>query len=106
MQINGGEMIARMLEREGVKNVFALHGGHIDPIFQACYDHGIRIVDTRHEQAAGHMADAWGRLTGRPGVAIVTAGPGVTDIVTAVANAYMDAVPMVVIGGRYPAADD
>jgi len=106
MQINGGEMIARMLQREGVKNVFALHGGHIDPIFQACYDHGIRIVDTRHEQAAGHMADAWGRLTGRPGVAIVTAGPGVTDIVTAVANAYMDCVPMVVIGGRHPAADD
>jgi acetolactate synthase-1/2/3 large subunit len=106
MQINGGEMIARVLEREGVKNVFALHGGHIDPIFQACYDHGIRIVDTRHEQAAGHMADAWGRLTGQPGVAIVTAGPGVTDIVTAVANAYMDCVPMVVIGGRYPAADD
>jgi acetolactate synthase-1/2/3 large subunit len=53
MQINGGEMIARVLERQGVKNVFALHGGHIDPIFQACYDHGIRIVDTRHEQAAG-----------------------------------------------------
>ena len=101
MKIDGGEMLARMLEREGVANIFALHGGHIDPIFQACLDHGIRIIDTRHEQAAGHMADAWARLTGQPGVAVVTAGPGVTDIVTAVANAYMDCVPMLVVGGRH-----
>jgi len=106
MKIDGGEMFASMLEREGVKNVFGLHGGHIDPIFQACWDHGIRIIDTRHEQAAGHMADAWARTTGRPGVAVVTAGPGVTDIVTAVANAYMDSVPMLVVGGRYALADD
>lgn len=106
MRIDGGQQIARMLKREGVENVFALHGGHIDPIFQACHDEDIRIYDTRHEQAAGHMADAWGRLTGKPGVAIVTAGPGVTDVVTAVANAYMDCVPMVVIGGRHPAAEE
>jgi acetolactate synthase-1/2/3 large subunit len=53
VKIDGGEMFVRMLERQGVKNVFALHGGHIDPIFQACHDHGIRIIDTRHEQAAG-----------------------------------------------------
>ncbi|MEE8346108.1 MAG: thiamine pyrophosphate-binding protein, partial [Dehalococcoidia bacterium] len=77
-----------------------------DPIFQACHDHGIRIIDTRHEQAAGHMADAWARTTGRPGVAIVTAGPGVTDIVTAVANAHMDCVPMLVVGGRYALAEE
>jgi acetolactate synthase-1/2/3 large subunit len=101
VKIDGGEMFVRMLERQGVENVFALHGGHIDPIFQACHDHGIRIIDTRHEQAAGHMADAWARLTGQTGVALVTAGPGVTDVVTAVANAYMDAVPMVVVGGRH-----
>jgi acetolactate synthase-1/2/3 large subunit len=106
MKIDGGEMFASMLEREGVENVFGLHGGHIDPIFQACRDHGIRIIDTRHEQAAGHMADAWARTTGRPGVAVVTAGPGVTDIVTAVANAYIDSVPMLVVGGRYALADD
>lgn len=106
MTINGGELVAHALLRAGTKHIFGLHGGHIDPIFQACHDAGIRIIDTRHEQAAGHMADAWGRLTGRPGVAVVTAGPGVTDIVTAVANAYMDAVPMVVIGGRYPLSDD
>ncbi len=106
MKIDGGEMFARMLEREGVENVFALHGGHIDPIFQACLDHSIRIIDTRHEQAAGHMADAWTRTTGRPGVAVVTAGPGVTDIVTAVANAYIDCVPMLVVGGRHGLAEE
>jgi acetolactate synthase-1/2/3 large subunit len=101
MKIDGGEMFARALEQEGVENIFALHGGHIDSIFQACRDHGIRIIDTRHEQAAGHMADAWARTTGQPGVAVVTAGPGVTDIVTGVANAYIDCVPMVVVGGRH-----
>jgi acetolactate synthase-1/2/3 large subunit len=106
MKIDGGEMFASMLEREGVENIFGLHGGHIDPIFQACRDHGIRIIDTRHEQAAGHMADAWARTTGRPSVAVVTAGPGVTNIVTAVANAHIDSVPMLVVGGRYALADD
>lgn len=106
MTVHGGELVARALVRGGAKHIFGLHGGHIDPIFQACHDAGIRIIDTRHEQAAGHMADAWGRLTGQPGVAVVTAGPGVTDIVTAVANAHMDAVPMIVIGGRYPISDD
>lgn len=106
MTINGGELVARALVRAGAKHMFGLHGGHVDPIFQACHDAGVRIIDTRHEQAAGHMADAWGRLTGQPGVAVVTAGPGVTDIVTAVANAHLDAVPMIVIGGRYPVVDD
>jgi len=104
--VDGGELVVRMLEREGVRQVYALQGGHIDTIMQACLDHGIKIYDTRHEQAAGHMADAYARLTGRPGVVVVTAGPGVTDVVTAVANAHMDAVPMVVLGGRYPLAEE
>lgn len=106
MEIDGGQALVRMLKKEGVDAVFGLHGGHVDPIFQGCYDEGIRIIDTRHEQAAGHMADAWARTTGTPGVAVVTAGPGVTDIVTAVANAHIDCVPMVVIGGRYPMSDE
>ena len=104
--VDGGELVGRMLVREGVKQVYALHGGHIDTIFQSCVDHGIKIYDTRHEQAAGHMADAYARLTGRPGVVLVTAGPGVTDVVTAVANAHLDAVPMVVLGGRHPLAEE
>src|ERR1700688_2261758 len=99
-------MLVRALEREGVHDVFTLHGGHLDAIFKACLDHGLRVIDTRHEQAAAHMADGWARTTGRPGVAMVTAGPGVTDAVTGVANAYMDSIPMLLIGGRSPLAHD
>ena len=105
-RINGGEMLVRALEREDVRDVFALHGGHLDAIFKACLEQGLRVIDTRHEQAAAHMADGWARTTGKPGVAMVTAGPGVTDAVTGVANAYLDAIPMVLIGGRSPLLDD
>ncbi len=105
-KINGGEMLVRSLEHEGVRNIFTLHGGHLDAIYAACRDHGMRVIDTRHEQAAAHMADGWARTTGVPGVAMVTAGPGVTDAVTGVANAYMDSIPMILIGGRSPLADD
>ena len=105
-KIHGGEMVVRALEREGVRELFALPGEHIDPVLEAANAHGFRIIDTRHEQAAGHMADGWARTTGRPGVAVVTAGPGVTDIVTAVANAFCDAVPMLVIGGRSGLMED
>jgi thiamine pyrophosphate-dependent acetolactate synthase large subunit-like protein len=105
-RINGGEMLVRALERENVHEIFALHGGHLDAIFKACREHDFRVIDTRHEQAAAHMADGWARATGRPGVAMVTAGPGVTDAVTGVANAYLDAIPMVLIGGRSPLLDD
>jgi len=75
-RINGGEMLVRALEREGVHEIFTLHGGHLDAIFKACLEHNLRVIDTRHEQAAAHMADGWARTTGRPGVAMVTAGPG------------------------------
>jgi thiamine pyrophosphate-dependent acetolactate synthase large subunit-like protein len=105
-KIDGGEMLVRALEGEGVHEIFTLHGGHLDAIYAACMRHDFRVLDTRHEQAAAHMADGWARTTGRPGVAIVTAGPGVTDAVTGVANAYMDSIPMVLIGGRSPLADD
>ena len=105
-RINGGEMLVRALEREDVHEIFALHGGHLDAIFKACHEHDFRVIDTRHEQAAAHMADGWARATGRPGVAMVTAGPGVTDAVTGVANAYLDAIPMILLGGRSPLLDD
>src|ERR1700693_1619420 len=98
-KIDGGEMMVRALEREGVHEIFTLHGGHLDSIYAAAARHDFRVIDTRHEQAAAHMADGWARTTGRPGVAIVTAGPGVTDAVTGVANAFMDSIPMVLIGG-------
>jgi acetolactate synthase-1/2/3 large subunit len=82
--------------------VFTLCGGHVQAIYDGCVDEGIRVVDVRHEQTAGHAADGWARVTGRPGVCVVTAGPGVTDVVTAVANAQRAGIPMVVIGGAGP----
>lgn len=98
-------MLIRVLEQQGIREIFTLHGGHLDAIFQAALDHHIRLIDTRHEQAAGHAADGWARTTGRPGVAIVTAGPGVTDVVTAVANAYLDCIPTLFVGGAAPLVD-
>jgi acetolactate synthase-1/2/3 large subunit len=98
----GGRLVARMLRKEGVTTVFTLSGLHVAPIYAGCVDEGVRIVDTRHEQAAAHAADAWARLTRGPGVAIVTAGPGVTDAVTGVANAWAAASPLVLLGGAAP----
>jgi len=103
--IDGGEMVARILEREGIREIFTLPGD-VDLILRAAESRGFRVIDTRHEQAAGHMADGWARVTGRPGVAAVTSGPGVTDVVTAVANAYVDAIPMLVIAGRSALVED
>ncbi|MBI2767191.1 MAG: thiamine pyrophosphate-binding protein [Chloroflexi bacterium] len=104
--VEPGDVLVQALVRQGVREVFALSGGHLDPIFQACAARGVRIIDTRHEAAAVHMADGYARTTGRPGVALVTAGPGVTNAITGVANAFMDAVPLICIGGRSPLRDD
>ncbi|MCB9735536.1 MAG: acetolactate synthase [Deltaproteobacteria bacterium] len=100
--VHGGRLIARALKLEGVDCLFTLCGGHIAAIYDGCLDEGIRVVDTRHEQTAAHAADGWARITGRPGVCAVTAGPGVTDAVTAVATAYRSGVPMVILGGAGP----
>lgn len=100
---HGGKLAARALKQAGVEVVFTLSGGHIMPIYDGCLDEGIRIVDVRHEQAAAHAADAWSRLNpGKIGVALVTAGPGVTDAVTGVANAWRANSPMLCIGGQGP----
>jgi len=100
--LTGGQLVARMLKKEGVTTVFTLSGLHIAPIYAGLVDEGIRVVDTRHEQAAAHAADAWARLTRGVGVAIVTAGPGVTDAVTGVANAWAANVPLLLLGGAAP----
>jgi acetolactate synthase-1/2/3 large subunit len=100
--VTGGQLVARALRREGVETVFTLCGGHVMDIYNGCVEENIRIIDVRHEQTAAHAADAWTRLTGVPGVAVVTAGPGVTDTVTGVANAFRAQVPMLVIGGQAP----
>lgn len=103
-QLHGGRIVAKALKAEGVTHVFTLCGGHIMPIYDGCLDHGIRVVDTRHEQTAGHAADGWARVTAKPGVAIVTAGPGLTDAVTGVASAWRANIPMLIIGGQGPHA--
>jgi acetolactate synthase I/II/III large subunit len=100
-KIHGGQIIAKALRNEGVDAIFTLTGGHIVPILDGCVQEGIRVVDVRHEQTAAHAAEAYTRLTGRLGVAAVTAGPGVTDTMTGVATAYYGATPMLVIGGRH-----
>jgi thiamine pyrophosphate-dependent acetolactate synthase large subunit-like protein len=99
---HGGHLIAEVLQHEGVPNLFTLSGGHIAPIYDGCVDAGIRVVDFRHEQSAAHAADGWARVTLRPGVAAVTAGPGVTDAVTGIANAMYANSPMVVLSGKNP----
>src|SRR5690606_4759589 len=100
-KVHGGTLIARALKREGVDTIFTLTGGHIVPILDGCVQEGIRIADARHEQSAAHAAEAYSRLTGRLGVAAVTAGPGVTDAVTGVANAFYSSTPMLLLGGRH-----
>jgi acetolactate synthase-1/2/3 large subunit len=102
--VHGGRLVARALRRQGVSHVFTLCGGHIQAIYDGCIDEQIRVVDVRHEQTAGHAADGYARVTGTPGVALVTAGPGITDVVTAMANAMRAGVPMVCIGGAGPKA--
>jgi len=100
--VDGGDLVARCLRQEGVDVIFTLCGGHVQAIYDACIDENIKVIDVRHEQAAGHAAEGWSRATRKCGVAVVTAGPGVTDVVTAVANAYQNRSPMLVIGGRSP----
>ena len=100
--IHGGMAVAKILKREGVEVVFTLSGGHIAAIYDGCMREGIRVVDTRHEQAAVHAAEGWAKSTRKPGVALLTAGPGVTDGVTGVANAYLADSPVLVIGGAAP----
>ncbi len=99
---HGGWLVAKALKKEGVEVVFTLSGGHIASIYDGCVREGIRVVDTRHEQAAVHAAEGWAKCTRTPGVALLTAGPGVTDGVTGVANAYLAGSPILVIGGAAP----
>src|SRR5512139_519210 len=100
------ELVVEFLLGHGVDRVFGLQGGHIQPIWDVLAQRGIRIVDVRDEGAAVHMAHAHAALGGRFGVALVTAGPGVTNCVTAIANAQLERVPVLLIGGCAPVAQD
>ena len=97
--VSGGELIVRMLMKAGVKDIFALHGAHIDAVFQSCLDHQIPILDVRHEVAAGHAAEGYARAGRTLGVAMATAGPGFTNIISSIANAYLDRTPVLYIAG-------
>ncbi|MCU0270220.1 MAG: thiamine pyrophosphate-binding protein [Acidimicrobiales bacterium] len=100
--VNGGELVARTLYDLGVRTAFGIHGGHLDAMLVSMADLGIRLVDTRHEAAAGHAADGYARATGGLGVAFATAGPGFTNIYTALASAHLDRVPLLVLTSSPP----
>lgn len=101
--LSGGEMLIRALADEGVKYLFGYPGGTVLHIYDALFRQDkVEHILVRHEQAAGHMADAYSRSTGETGVVLVTSGPGATNTITAIATAYMDSIPMVVISGQVP----
>ncbi len=100
MELTGAQALIKSLEHQGVDVVFGLPGGAILPVYDPLIDSTIRHILVRHEQGAGHMAEGYALATGRPGVAMVTSGPGATNIVTPIANAHMDSTPLVVITGQ------
>jgi len=101
--LHAGRLIARRLKASGIDTVFTLSGGHLFSIYDGCRDEGIRLIDTRHEQTATFAAEGWSKVTRRPGVAALTAGPGVTNGMSAMAAAQQNQSPLVVLGGRAPA---
>ncbi|MBW0012363.1 acetolactate synthase [Mycobacterium sp.] len=102
--VHAGRLIARRLKASGVDTVFTLSGGHLFSIYDGCRDEDIRLIDTRHEQTATFAAEGWSKVTRVPGVAALTAGPGVTNGMSAMAAAQQNQSPLVVLGGRAPAA--
>ena len=100
--MHGGDRVAEVLRQQDIPFLFTLCGGHISPILSGAKQRGIRIIDVRDEATAVFAADAWARLSGRPGVAAVTAGPGVTNTLTAVKNAQLAQSPVVILGGAAP----
>lgn len=106
MAMKGARIVVECLKKEKVDTLFCYPGGVVIPIFDELFSHGegIRMVQPRHEQGGTHAADGYARVTGRPGVVLVTSGPGATNTVTGIATAYIDSIPMVVITGQVPTA--
>ena len=105
--INGGHLVGKYLkEVEKVEIVFGISGGHLEAILDGFTQYNIRTIDVRHEQAAAMMAHAWSVYTGKPGVCFLTAGPGFTNGITGIANAYLDNAPLVVLCGKHPLKED
>jgi acetolactate synthase-1/2/3 large subunit len=101
--LHGGRLVARRLKAHGVTKLFTLSGGHLFSVYDGCREEGIDIVDVRHEQTAGFAAEGWAKVTRQPGVAALTAGPGVTNGMSAIGSAQQNGSPMLVLGGRAPA---
>lgn len=101
--LHAGRLVARRLRASGVDTVFTLSGGHLFSVYDGCREEGIRLIDTRHEQTAAFAAEGWSKVTRVPGVAALTAGPGVTNGMSAMAAAQQNLSPLVVLGGRAPA---
>jgi len=98
-QLTGGELVVRTLLAANVRHVFGLHGAHLETIFQSLARHRVPVIDTRHEVAAGHAAEGYARAARTLGVAMVTAGPGFTNVITSMANAYLDRTPVLYLSG-------
>src|SRR3954447_2077243 len=99
-KVHGGRLVAQRLKAAGVTKLFTLSGGHLFSIYDGCRAGGIDIVDVRHEQAAAFAAEGWAKVTRTPGVCALTAGPGVTNGMSAIASAQQNHSPMLVLGGR------
>ena len=99
-KINGAQLLMKYLLEEGVDVIFGYPGGVVIPIYDALFDSEIRHILVRHEQGAVHAADGYARATGKTGVCLATSGPGGTNLITGIANAYMDSIPLVAITGQ------
>ena len=95
MKLNGARMVVEAIKAEGIKTIFGYPGGQALPLYDAIYDSGLRHVLTRHEQGAVHAADGFARRSGQVGVCVSTSGPGATNLVTGIATANMDSIPLV-----------
>src|SRR5436309_2967281 len=102
-QVHGGRIVAQRLKAAGVSHLFTLSGGHLFSIYDGCREEGIELVDVRHEQSAAFAAEGWAKATRSVGVCALTAGPGVTNGMSALASAAQNGSPMVALGGRAPA---
>ena len=100
VHLRGADIVMRTLKRAGVDTIFTLSGNHIMSLFDAAIDTGHQLIHTRHEAAAVHMADAWGRLTGNPGIAMVTGGPGFANAAAALTSALGQESPLVLLAGH------
>src|ERR1700743_1948317 len=100
VKMSGAEALIKCLENMGGEYIFGYSGGAVIPIFDALYDSTIKLIMTRHEQGATHMADGYARVTGKPGVVLVTSGPGATNTITGIMTAQMDSIPMIVLTGQ------